>query len=402
MNPEEIVPEQAPSFTPPLGTLVRVDKHGDKYKAILIDGTEVTKNFANYQLRNAVKDGMALKYSETKDGAKQWRQVAIAEFTEKAQGVMSTDTNADHNKLIGFLKNAAAVRPSSYKMDDLKWRFALRTVLRGKNMMVTGPKGTGKTVLAFTLRDVLKRQFFNIPLGASQDPRSSLVGNVHFKANEGTFVGESEFVKAIQTPNAIILLDEITRAHPDAWNILMSVLDYKQRYLRIDEAPDAPVINVAPGVTFIATANIGSAYTGTRTLDAALTDRFIQIEVEYLGREQELDLITSRVPGVDQKALAAIVNVACDLRRAAKSSDAQISEGLSTRSTLEMAELIHDGFTFQEAAELVIYPQYSEAGGTDSERTYVKSVVQKNIPTSLDDKDSPFATDPNPDQLPWA
>lgn len=392
------------SFNPTVGTVVKVEKHGDAYRATLPDGTDVTKHFQNYQLRNAVKEGNALKMAQTAGGEMQWRQTPISEFTEKAKDAMPdvSEVAVDHEKIVAFLKNASAVRPSTYKMDDLKWRFAVRTVLRGKNMMITGPKGTGKTVLAFTLRDVLNRPFFNIPLGASQDPRSTLIGNVHFKPDVGTFVGESEFIRAIQTPNAIILLDELTRAHPDAWNILMSALDYKQRFIRIDEAPQSPVINVAPGVTFLATANIGSQYTATRTLDAALTDRFIVTEVEYLGREQELELLRDRVAGVNDKILQAITNVAIDLRKDARSQDPRLSEGLSTRSTIEMAELVYDGFSFNEAAELVIYPQYSEAGGADSERSFVKQIVQKHIPTVLDDKKSPFNLDPNGDDLPWA
>ena len=57
-------------------------------------------------------------------------------------------------------------------------------------------------------------------------------------------------MKAISTPNAVILLDELSRAHPDAWNILMINLDQGQRYLRLDEHENSPTINVAEGVCF--------------------------------------------------------------------------------------------------------------------------------------------------------
>lgn len=388
----------------PIGTVVKVERtEAGSYKVLLPDGTEVTDHFENYQMRNAVDEGKALQKTEIADGKIQWRKVPESEFTAQAKDkAPSSGETVDHEKIVGFLKNASAVRPSSYKMNDLNWRFAVRTCLRGKNMMIVGPKGTGKTVLAFTLRDVLNRPFFNIPLGASQDPRSTLIGNVHFKPDVGTFVGESEFIKAIQTEDAIILLDEITRAHPDAWNILMSALDYKQRFIRVDEAPEAPTIQVARGVTFLATANIGAQYTATRTLDAALIDRFVIVEVEYLDREQELELIRDRVKGVNDKILQAIVNAAIEIRRDVKSADPRLTEGLSTRSTIEMAELIYDGFSFEEAAKLVVYPQYSEAGGAESERAFVKQLIQKHIPTMLDDKASPFNTvDPNGDELPW-
>ncbi len=62
----------------------------------------------------------------------------------------------------------------------------------------------------------------------------------------------------------------------------MTVLDEGQRYLRLDEDINAPTIYVAPGVSFIATANIGTEYTSTRVLDRALMDRFEIIEVDIL------------------------------------------------------------------------------------------------------------------------
>ena len=42
-----------------------------------------------------------------------------------------------------------------------------------------------------------------------------------------------------------------------------------------------------------------------------------------------------------------------------------------------MAGLLNDGFTLAEAAEACIYPFFSSAGGNDSERTYMKQLVQK-------------------------
>jgi hypothetical protein len=44
-----------------------------------------------------------------------------------------------------------------------------------------------------------------------------------------------------------------------------------------------------------------------------------------------------------------------------------------------MAGLLYDGFGLDEAAEVTVYPQYSEDGGMESERTYIKQLVQKFI-----------------------
>jgi hypothetical protein len=50
---------------------------------------------------------------------------------------------------------------------------------------------------------------------------------------------------------------------------------------------------------------------------------------------------------------------------------------VSTRASVEMAGLLYDGFDLSEAAEISIYPFFSQDGGVDSERTYIKQLVQK-------------------------
>jgi hypothetical protein len=46
---------------------------------------------------------------------------------------------------------------------------------------------------------------------------------------------------------------------------------------------------------------------------------------------------------------------------------------------VEIAGLLYDGFGLDEAAEVTVYPQFSEDGGMESERTYVKQLVQKYV-----------------------
>ena len=182
-----------------------------------------------------------------------------------------------HAELMEFIQNSYSLKPKDLVINPLKWKYLIRSAVRGKNIMMTGPAGCGKTLAAKSLVNALDRPNFYFNLGATQDPRATLIGNVHFEKSKGTYFSESLFVKAIQTPNAVILLDELTRAHPDAWNILMTVLDQGQRYLRLDEQDGQATINVAEGVCFVATANIGNEYTATRQLDKALMDRFVVI-----------------------------------------------------------------------------------------------------------------------------
>ena len=222
----------------------------------------------------------------------------------------SVDNAPEEQKdLRNFIHNSFDIKPASLKMSEIKWKYLVRSAVRGKNIMMTGPAGCGKTLAAKSLVKALDRPDFYFNLGATQDPRSTLVGNVHFDKETGTFFSESQFVKAIQTENAVILLDELTRAHPDAWNILMSVLDSTQRYMRLDETSDQKEIKVADGVTFIATANIGAAYTATRVLDKAMLDRFAVIEMDTLSKEDETDLLTMLFPKGDPQVLSNIAEI---------------------------------------------------------------------------------------------
>ena len=174
-------------------------------------------------------------------------------------------------------------------------------------------------------------------------------------------------------------MDELTRAHPDAWNILMTVLDQGQRYLRLDEKDGSDTIKVADGVCFVATANIGNEYTATRQLDKALMDRFTVIEMDLLNEEEEFGLLRYMFPSVDETTIANVSKIAFLTRSEALNENARIASGISTRTSVEIAGLLFDGFSLTEAADITIYPQYDASGGVDSERTFVKQIVQKFV-----------------------
>ena len=273
-----------------------------------------------------------------------------------------------------------ATPPKNFYIDSLKWKFLVRNIEKGKNILMVGPSGCGKTDATFKAAESIGKEVMYFNLGATQDPRSTLIGNTFYNKDSGTYFNESLFVRAIQQENAVILLDELSRAHPEAWNILMTVLDPIQRYLRLDEKDDSPTIKVAKGVSFIATANIGTEYTSTRVLDRALLDRFTLFEMDILNEDQEYALLEHKFPKVNKDVLLSLSAIIGDIRKEITSNNPKISNMVSTRNTIEIAELLDDGFTIEEAAEVLIYPLFSDEGGNDSERIYIRQIVQKYLP----------------------
>ena len=269
------------------GTVTTED--GKFIKVVSMDGNDITHLFRDDMIKIAYKEGQGLKYNEETGRGK---RIDLDDVPVPAPPKQEKEIVID-DPVLSFISNAPSIKPDHLEITDIKWKYLIRSAVRGKNIMMIGPAGSGKTEAAKALPTATDRPFFYFNLGATQDPRSTLIGNTHFKNNE-TLFDESAFIKAIKTENAVILLDELSRAHPEAWNILMTVLDEGQRYLRLDENIDAPLVNVASGVSFIATANIGTEYTSTRVLDRALMDRFEVIEVDILSKEREHALLGKR------------------------------------------------------------------------------------------------------------
>jgi nitric oxide reductase NorQ protein len=298
-----------------------------------------------------------------------WKFITKEEVNEHINTTITVSKKSSYN---------SSTPPKDFFIDELKWKFLVRNIEKGKNIMMTGPSGCGKTDATFKAAEALGREVMYFNLGATQDPRSTLIGNTHYNKDSGTYFSESSFVSAIQKENAVILLDELSRAHPEAWNILMTVLDPIQRYLRLDEKDDSPTIKVADGVSFIATANIGMEYTATRVIDRAILDRFALIEMEPLSEENEFTLLKGKFPSIDDKVLNNLCSIVSSIRKEINSDTPRLSTMVSTRNTIEIAELLDDGFSLEDASQLLIYPLFPN-DGNDSERVFVKQLIQKYV-----------------------
>ena len=365
--------------------VVMYTSDGNAYISELGTGNDITSLFRPIMIKHAVDNDEALEFDRETGRA---RRISLSEINqERIEPVSEPEPmpKQEMDATLALIHNAHKIKPTNLEMSDIKWKYLVRSAVRGKNIMMVGPAGCGKTQAAKELPKATNRPFFYFNLGATQDPRATLIGNTHFKDGQTSF-DESAFVKAIQTENAVILLDELSRAHPEAWNILMTVLDEGQRYLRLDEDIDSPTIRVASGVSFIATANIGTEYTSTRVLDRALMDRFEIIEVDILSLSQEEDLLTKRFGDkVSSNLIHSVADIADATRKEWRSEEGKLTTMISTRMTVRVCELLSDGFSLSEAAEVAILPFFDASGGTDSERTFVKQIVQKHMATEMKD-----------------
>ena len=368
--------------------IYKVIQVGRTFAMLTTQNQPVTKvaGVSKQTMKKAMDEGKAIQGYVGKTGKLTYKMVEMDEFKKIANVIEDTACDSvseafeTHDLLKEFIHTKGKdLKPNGLFIEELKWKYLLRSAVRGKNILMTGPTGCGKTLAAQSLVKSLKRPDFYFNLGATQDARATLIGNTHFNKENGTFFSESAFVKAIKTPNAIILLDELSRAHPEAANILMTVLDAGQRYLRLDEAEGSPIVKVASGVTFIATANVGGEYTATRVMDRALMDRFVQIEMDLLDKEGELALLKFKFPEADEYSLNALAEIADTTRQLIKTDASKISTIVSTRVNVEAAGLIYDGFTLFEAANIAILPYFSNDGGLDSERVFMTQLLQKYI-----------------------
>ena len=224
-----------------------------------------------------------------------------------------------------------------FVIDKTKKEILHTLVEEGKKCLLTGATGCGKTTLALEVAQELGMNPIVINCGSTQDARTSLLG--HFTLKDGnTKFEQSDFLKSVQTPNTLIILDELSRASDDAYNILFPVLDFRSDIRVDEESGKARYIKVDDTVKFIATANVGMEYSSARVIDRALLDRFILFNLEYIkGKELKkyLTSIYGSEVSKDAKPLCDIYDYSHKLFQ-----QAEISTRLSTRMIIESAPLV--------------------------------------------------------------
>lgn len=388
-NKLRCLPNQADDNGNELNTLLNTQADSKMRKAYPIGTVFATerlilnsKNGTEYYAAGAIFPvGLALdQYVNTAHIASKEMQDAYIEY-QKAQEVQPEPLENTVTAPIGTLRERLlkkhrkpTIAKDGFWIKDINWHLILRNIAQKVNTMMIGPTGTGKTELVMLAAKSMGLPCHIFDMGSMYDPISGMLG-VHRLQKGGESVFDyAEFTKAVSQPG-IVLLDELSRAPVTTLNILFPCLD-SRKTLPVEMAggDGLRAIKVHPDCVFFATANIGAEYTGTMSMDRALVDRFMSLELDYVPMNEEMKVLMSRynINATDAKN---VCKTAEEIRNLAKKQE--ISTPVSTRHTMSVAALVQDGWSALEAMETVFLPMY-EGTMSEGERSVISKVILSN------------------------
>lgn len=227
------------------------------------------------------------------------------------------------------------IKPGGYIPPQMELLIdAISALSMGKNILLKGPTGAGKTKLAETLSNLFKQPMYSVNCSVDLDAES-LLG---FKTL--AYEDDKQLIEFIPGPitNAMkngtfLYIDEINMAKPETLPLINGVLDYRRT---VTNPFTNEIITAKEDFGVIAAINEG--YIGTVPLNEALKNRFIVIEVPYLEGEQLKELIQTNSKLTDKTTIDLFVKLSADLINAV--SQGKLTEdAASIRALLDACDL---------------------------------------------------------------
>ena len=258
------------------------------------------------------------------------------------------------------------VKPSIpfYGKDILE--MAIAGLLQGENLLLTGPKATGKNILAENLAYIFGRPSYNV--------------SFHVNTNSGDLIGTDTFVdNEVQLRKGSIyqcaeyggfgILDEINMAKNDAVSVLHATLDYR----RSIDVPGYDKIDLHPAARFIGTMNYG--YAGTKELNEALVSRFLVIDMPAQTKESLEFIFGQMFPTARKEAAEQFMGVFLDLQQKALNSEIS-TKPLDLRGLLAAMKIVDAGLSPWKAVQMGVVNKTFDI----FENEIVEDVVRTRIP----------------------
>ena len=250
------------------------------------------------------------------------------------------------------------------------WEQAVAALLCGQNLLLTGPKATGKNILAQNLAAAFGRPVWDISLHVNMDA-SGLIGTDTFE--NGAVVFRPGPVYRCGISGGFGVLDEINMARNEALAVLHGILDFR----RTIDVPGYDVVRMDEGTRFIATMNYG--YAGTRELNEALTSRFSCLQMPAITGENLEKLINREYPGLKRTYARQFVQLFLDIER--KCQSAQLStRPLDLRGLLDAGRLMERGLDAGAALDMGL----TNKSFDPYEQTLVRDLIRARIPKKLE------------------
>lgn len=260
------------------------------------------------------------------------------------------------------------VKPSIpfYGKDILE--MAIAGLLKGENLLLTGPKATGKNILAENLAYLFHRPSYNISFHVNMDS-STLIGSDTFRNNQVELRKGPVYLCAEN--GGFGILDEINMAKNDAVSVLHATLDYR----RIIDVPGYERIHLHEATRFIGTMNYG--YAGTRELNEALVSRFLVIDMPGVTEERLCRILTASFPDFTEEGLKQICGLFLDLQLKAGNNEIS-TKPLDLRGLIGALKTIRGGLSPRAAIRMGIVNKSFDL----FEREIVEDIVMTRIPES--------------------
>ena len=249
------------------------------------------------------------------------------------------------------------------------WEKAIAAVLCGENLLLAGPKATGKNVLAQNLALLFGRPLWDVSFHVNVDA-AYLIGSDTYDGSKVTFRAGPVFQSAVYGGFAV--LDEINMARNEALAVLHAALDFR----RVIDVAGYDKIQVDHAARFIGTMNYG--YAGTRDLNEALCSRFAILNMPMISESDLNRLVSDSFSDIKDQIRSQFVQLFYEIERKARS--AEISErALDLRGLLDALALMKKGVKSGDALEMCIVNKTFD----EYERTLVMDMISARIPTDL-------------------